>query len=105
MTTTEFVKRYFELAAGPDSTGYLAQFAPDAMVEDEGHIYRGVDAIRDWRGAVPPVSYGVRAVQSTAEETVAQVEVAGDFPGSPVELSFRFTFTGSGSIQALAIRT
>jgi ketosteroid isomerase-like protein len=56
MPTTEFVTRYFELAARPDNTGYLAQFAPDAVVEDEGHTYRGVDAIRDWRATVPAVS-------------------------------------------------
>jgi ketosteroid isomerase-like protein len=105
MPTTEFVTRYFELAARPDNTGYLAQFAPDAVVEDEGHTYRGVDAIRDWRSAVPAVSYGVRDVQSVADDTVANVQISGDFPGSPVDLSFRFTFTGTGSIQALAIRT
>jgi hypothetical protein len=31
--------------------------------------------------------------------------IAGDFPGSPVELDFYFTFTDAGLIGSLRIRT
>ncbi|CAN5190382.1 nuclear transport factor 2 family protein [soil metagenome] len=105
MAATELVDRYFELARQRGDARYLAQFESDAAVEDEGLTYRGIDAIRDWRGAVPAVSYAVRDVRVAGDETVALAQISGDFPGSPVDLSFRFTFTSSGSIQALAIRT
>jgi hypothetical protein len=75
MSTTELVARYFELAA-----------------------------IKERSGAVPAVSYAVRDVRTVSDQTVARVQIAGDFPGSPVDLSFRFTFTDTGCIQALAIR-
>jgi ketosteroid isomerase-like protein len=31
-----------------DATGYLALFAPDAVVDDWGSRYQGLAAIRDW---------------------------------------------------------
>ncbi|HZE31946.1 MAG TPA: hypothetical protein VE198_10965 [Actinoallomurus sp.] len=34
----------------------------------------------------------------------AHVEVAGDFPGSPVCLTFHFAFTADGRIAVLTIR-
>lgn len=101
---TELVDRYFRLARQRDSDAYLAQFASDAVAEDEGHEYHGIEAIRAWRNEVPPVSYTVGGVEVADGEHVARVEIAGDFPGSPVTLTFRFTFTDDGHIEALAIR-
>jgi SnoaL-like domain len=100
----EIVERYFRLAPDVDTDAYLAQFAADAMVEDEGHEYQGIDAIRAWRREVPPVSYTVGELTSRGDEHVAHAEIAGDFPGSPVTLAFGFTFTGDGHIQRLTIR-
>jgi hypothetical protein len=101
---TELVDRYFRLAPGVDTDAYLAQFADDAIAEDEGHEHHGIAAIRAWRTEVPPVSYTVDAVAPIGGEHVAHAEIAGDFPGSPVTLAFRFTFGHDGRIQRLTIR-
>jgi hypothetical protein len=100
----ELVDRYFRLAPQADSDAYFAQFAPDAIAEDEGHEYQGIDAIRAWRNEVPLVSYTVEEVGVAYGEHVARAEIAGDFPGSPVTLTFHFTFTDDGHIKTLAIR-
>jgi hypothetical protein len=101
---TQLVDRYFRLAPQPDADTYFAQFADDAVAEDEGHEYRGIDEIRAWRKAVPLVTYTVRDVASRDADHVAHAQIAGDFPGSPVTLAFHFTFTDDGHIQTLAIR-
>lgn len=104
MTTThDLVGRYFVLAADPDLEAYHAQFADDAVVEDEGHLHPGIDAIRAWRTSVPSVTYDVSDVEPTPDGERAVVVVSGDFPGSPVTLAFVFTYAGE-RIRTLTIR-
>ncbi len=104
-STTEhhLAERYFALAAGSDTDAYVALFDDDAVVEDDGHRYRGTGAIRDWRTSVPAVTYRVRAVRPRGDGVRAVTEIAGDFPGSPVTLAFEFA-TAGGRIRALTIR-
>lgn len=102
---TALVHRYFDLAPSPDVDAYFGQFAEDAVVEDEGRERHGLDEIRTWRREVTPVSYDVREVRSAPAGVDARVEVSGDFPGSPVGLSFHFEFAADGLITALTIRT
>lgn len=97
------VDRYFALAVDPDLEAYFAQFSPDAVVEDEGRRHVGIDAVRAWRTAVPPVTYTVRSVATTTAGHDAVADIAGDFPGSPVRLVFAFTFAEDG-IRHLTIR-
>ncbi len=101
--TPTLVDRYFALAAAPDFNAYLAQFTDDAVAEDEGRRHEGIAAIRAWRAGVPPVSYTVKSVEPTAEGMRAVVEIAGDFPGSPVPLTFGLAFRGE-KIRRLTIR-
>jgi hypothetical protein len=103
-TADAVIARYFVLAADPDLERYFAQFADDAVVEDEGHRHEGIDAVRAWRTSVPPVTYDVRVVEPTDDGHRAVADIAGDFPGSPVALAFRFTLDGGGRIRALTIR-
>jgi SnoaL-like domain len=102
---TDLVDRYFRLASQPDADAYFAQFAHDAIAEDEGHEYRGIHEIRAWRQTVPLVTYTVRDMTFRDGETLANAEISGDFPGSPVTLAFHFTFTVDEHIQTLAIST
>ena len=97
------IDRYFTRAAAPDLDAYLAQFTDDAVAEDEDRLHEGIAAIRAWRTGVPPVSYTVKSVEPTAEGMRAVVEIAGDFPGSPVPLTFGFAFRGE-KIRRLTIR-
>jgi SnoaL-like protein len=105
MHTQSVIDRYFQLAPSSDTDAYFAQFDVDATVEDEGHEHHGIDAIRAWRSEVPTVSYEVRDVSSDGAGHVARALIAGDFPGSPVELVFHFAFTDDGLIESLRIRT
>jgi hypothetical protein len=105
MQTQSAIDRYFQLAPLSDTDAYFAQFDANATVEDEGHEHHGVDAIRVWRGEVPTVSYEVRDIRGDDGRHVARALIAGDFPGSPVELDFHFTFTDDGLIESLRIRT
>jgi len=104
MQTQSVIDRYFQLAPLSDTDAYFAQFAADATVEDEGHEHHGVDAIRAWRSEVPTVSYEVRGIRGDDGKHVARALIAGDFPGSPVDLDFYFTFTSDGLIESLRIR-
>jgi hypothetical protein len=99
----DLIDRYFTLAVGPRSD-YLAQFTADAVVEDEGRTHRGIEAVRAWRGEVPQVRYDVEDVSADGAEYTARTMVSGDFPGSPVPLTFRFRFTADGHIERLTIR-
>ena len=99
------MEQYFALAARADEEAYLAQFTPDAVVEDEGRLHRGLDAVRAWRAGVPLVRYRVVTGDRDGEAERALVEVAGDFPGSPVELVFRFERAADGRIRDLRIRS
>jgi len=103
-TTEGLMCRYFELAADPDTAAYFAQFADDATVEDEGKERHGIEAIRAWRSEVPLVSYTVLGIQPGDGGWDATVDIAGDFPGSPVCLTFRFEFDERERIRTLTIR-
>ena len=96
----ELIDRYFDLAPRPDADAYFAQFADDAVVEDEGQAHRGIAAIRAWRAKVPRVAYTVQDVKASGTGHDAAV----DFPGSPVTLTFHFQFAASGRITTLTIR-
>jgi len=100
----QLVEHYFDLAPKPDRDAYFAQFTADAVVEDEGKERHGINEIRAWRTEVPTVSYAVADVQEMAEGRIAAVDISGDFPGSPVQLKFTFSFTDDGRIRFLAIR-
>ena len=104
LNQNQLVERYFDLAPEPDRDAYFAQFSPDAVVEDEGKERHGLNEIRAWRTEVPRVSYRVADVQESAEGRIAAVHISGDFPGSPVHLTFTFRFTDDGRISFLAIR-
>jgi hypothetical protein len=101
----DVVREYFHVAPQQDIARYLALFAADAMTEDEGHVYHGIDQIREWRAEVIPVAYDVRDIRRIDPDLQALVEISGDFPGSPVTLRFLFQISGDGLITRLAIRS
>ncbi|MGF7238673.1 MAG: nuclear transport factor 2 family protein [Frankia sp.] len=98
------IDRYFTLAPQPDADEYFAQFTDQAVVEDEGKQRHGIAEIRAWRTEVPTVSYAVHDIAQTSTGHDARVDIAGDFPGSPVRLTFHFEFTRDGHISVLTIR-
>ncbi len=88
----EPIAAYF--AADSHNPEALARcFTPHGVVKDEGHTYAGVDAIRAWKMAAAR-KYTYTATPFALEEHeghhVVRSRVAGHFPGSPVDLRYRF---------------
>jgi ketosteroid isomerase-like protein len=96
---------YYAAKNQKDIAGMLACFAADASVHDEGQDRRGHAEIREWMEETTR-KYGVtvdpREISGGADKPVVAALVAGNFPGSPVTLSYHFTLA-DGAISHLEI--
>ena len=100
--TTEPVDRPAPVAAyfAADTTGAnaVAQcFTDGAVVIDEQQEYRGRTAIARWKAeASAKFRYTVEQLGAhvSEDQTTVTGRVTGDFPGSPVDLQYRFTLEG-----------
>ncbi len=81
-------------------------FAENAHVHDENNDHIGHPAIRKWVADTTrdfqPKTTLLRAIENNGT-LVATTTVAGNFPGSPVDLNFSFTLT-AGKIATLSIQ-
>ena len=83
-----------------DTTGAeaVAQcFTDGAVVIDERQEYRGRSAIARWKAEVSAkFRYTVErlAADVSGNQTTVTGRLTGDFPGSPVDLQYRFTLEG-----------
>jgi ketosteroid isomerase-like protein len=83
-----------------DTTGAeaVAQcFTDGAVVIDERQEYRGRTAIARWKAeASAKFRYTVDQLGAhvSGDQTTVTGRVTGDFPGSPVDLQYRFTLEG-----------
>ena len=98
------IATYF--AADKNDGETLSQcFTEDAVVKDEGHIYNGRAAIRQWK-ADASAKYQYTSEPFVCERRDGQVIVTsrltGNFPGSPVNLRFFFRLEGD-QIESLEI--
>jgi hypothetical protein len=96
---------YFAAQNALDADAMTACFAPDAEVHDEGRTYVGRDAILGWKHATIE-KYGISIEPLEISESDGKVlvtaTVAGNFPGSPANLTYRFGL-GGGLIRTLDI--
>jgi len=80
-------------------------FTPQATVKDEGRTHTGQDAIRAWKEAASArFDYTTEPFvleQDSGHHTVRS-RVTGNFPGSPVNLRYRFRLE-RGVIASLEI--
>jgi hypothetical protein len=75
-----------------DADRVAACFAEDAVVRDEGGDIYGRSAIRVWADEVRRKYHfhaEVIAVEEAAGRTVVTAHLTGDFPGNPVDLTYR----------------
>lgn len=90
------VAAYF--AANPSDTVAIARlFTDNANVMDEGHAYNGLAAIKEWKSrAAKKYTYTLDpfASEEVKGRTIVTSRVAGNFPGSPVDLRFAFQLEG-----------
>ena len=80
-------------------------FAFNAIVRDEGHTYKGLTSIQQWKAETKKkYSHTVEPLQVTHRDgkTVLKAKIAGNFPGSPVTLNFGFVLK-EGKIASLDI--
>lgn len=98
------ITTYFQASNAHDTAALLTVFTGDAVVADEGHEYHG-PAIRSWSEKVN-AAYQPKAeiLDATAipDGMLVTSRVSGTFPGSPVDLHFRFTLADD-RIAALRI--
>ncbi len=83
-----------------------ACFVPNATVRDESHIHEGLARIKAWKQeAQARYQYDLTPISLTpqGDELKLLARVAGDFPGSPVNLMHVFN-VADGKIRSLSIR-
>jgi hypothetical protein len=101
--SSPLLTRFVETMNAHDSDGFVACFADDAEVQDEGRSHRGKAEIKAWiEGAF--ASYQpvleVTEVSTTDAGAVITGPVSGSFPGSPVVLHYHLSLA-DGVITAL----
>lgn len=100
------IAEYFAAANTDGAADRVAAcFTEEAVVRDEGGTYRGREAIRGWAAEVRR-KYRFHAAAVSVEERpdriVVTAHLTGNFPGSPIDVPYRFSLTGP-KIAALDI--
>ena len=91
------IQVYFDAYNRNDDEALILTFAPDAIVEDEGHSYAGRDVIEAWsretRAKYQPT---VEPLEIDEESNFFKIraKVTGQFTGSPVTLTYAFRLDG-----------
>ncbi|MEP1122610.1 MAG: nuclear transport factor 2 family protein [Ilumatobacter sp.] len=88
------IAAYVEANARLDLEGMLRPFADDAVVRDNGAVHRGRAGIRSLlEEAVIPVRavFTPDTVRHEDGAVVVDGPAHGDFPGSPIRFTYRFT--------------
>ncbi|MDI9870665.1 nuclear transport factor 2 family protein [Flectobacillus roseus] len=86
-----------------DSVAYANCFSENATVFDEGKNHNGKTEIQEWiKKANEEYQAVMKPVEYSAKEEVLKAEVSGNFPGSPIVLSYHFSFQ-NGLIESLKI--
>jgi hypothetical protein len=96
---------YFSAKNRHDVEAMVAPFAEEAHVRDEGATHKGRAAIRAWIEETTrryAVQVAPIAVAHEAGRIVVQANVAGNFPASPLTLTYRFLIADD-RISALEI--
>lgn len=85
------VAAYFAAEHNPEALANC--FTPQAVMRDDGHIHSGIAAIQSFMAAAS-ARYRATSVPFAMEQEeglqVVRAKVTGNFPGSPIELSYRF---------------
>lgn len=84
---------YFAADRDGDIDAVAACFTEDARITDEGKDNHGREAVRAWkRKSSQAYRYTAEpfAIADEGDRTVVTSHVAGDFPGSPIDLRYIF---------------
>ena len=102
-TLPEPIAAYFAAEHSPEALARC--FTSQAVMKDDGHTYTGVDAIKAFM-AEASEKYSATTVPFALEREdglqIVSAKVTGNFPGSPINLSYRFRLE-RGLIASLEI--
>lgn len=100
------IERYLQADAGNDETLFSKCFTAAAEVRDEGRTMRGLGAIKAWKQETKlKYQYQVHplAVSQNGDSVEMTARLTGNFPGSPVVLTYVFVLEDD-RIAALEVR-
>lgn len=106
LTLSANLIRYFAAQNAHDAEGMVTCFASDAQVRDEGRDYTGRDEILQWmKDTIAKYGINIEPLRQAEEgdTTTVVARVAGNFPGSPAELTYEFGLREDGLIHTLRI--
>ena len=96
---------YVKLENAGETETLSACFAPNAIVRDEDRTYEGLAAITAWKAETKQKYHPTVTPLTVAHQhgkTVLTATLTGDFPGSPVTVTFAFVLE-AGKILSLEI--
>lgn len=103
LTLPEPIAAYFAAEHTPQNLVHC--FTAQAVMKDDGHTYTGIDAIQTFmveasaRYSATSVPF---AIERENDLQLVRANVTGNFPGSPIVLSYRFRLE-RGLIASLEI--
>ena len=105
LSLPEPIAAYFAADRQQNAQALARCFTASAFVKDEGHTHSGIDAIEAWKAAASAkYTYTSQpfALEHSDGQHVVTSRVEGNFPGSPVDLRYRFRLE-RGLIASLEI--
>ena len=100
------IETYVRAENAGDLDAVAGCFAPYATVRDEGHLYEGLPAIKNWK-AVTQKKYSQTVtpldISTSNGSATLRARLAGTFPGSPTIANFHFALVND-QIASLQIR-
>jgi hypothetical protein len=76
-----------------DSTSFSRCFSDNALIFDEGKIYKGREEIKQWNketNSEYKTLFEVTDFSTEDTTTILKINISGSFDGSPVMLKFHF---------------
>lgn len=93
MNLPKVISDLIEAQNNSDSTAFSELFSETAVVKDDGHAYKGKDAVKKWNEDANE-KYGAKIkpvkVEHEESKTIVSMEVSGNFDGSPAILKYYF---------------
>jgi hypothetical protein len=99
------IARFIEASNARNLEAAIDCFAEEAVVEDERRTHRGIAEVRAWKQATEErFRYTIEptSVEERAGRSLVRGILAGNFPGSPVELTYDFRLVDD-AIESLRI--
>jgi len=108
MDTPSAIESFFRIKNQHVTEGMSVLFTEDAVVRDHGENdeVKGVDAVVKWvEGTIAKYKLANKILSARQEEGkwIVDVEVSGDFKGSPAKFRYDFILDPEGKIASMDI--